>query len=249
MPKAYDLTNQRFGRLVVKYKCDYKKGNKYPWHCICDCGNEVDVRTQDLTTGKTQSCGCLQKEEASEVGKKTSQNNFTHEFKDISGQIFGRLTAIERVKTLTKPTKWKCQCRCGNIVIVRLSDLTTGNTSSCGCMVSKGQEKISLLLRQYNIPFEKEKQFEDSIYADTNGFFRFDFYVNNSYLIEYDGKQHYEENTFFKLSLSDQKKRDNEKNLWCKNHNIKLIRIPYYQYSKLTIEDLLPETSGFVINI
>ena len=32
------------------------------WHCICDCGNEVDIRSQDLRSGKTQSCGCLHKD-------------------------------------------------------------------------------------------------------------------------------------------------------------------------------------------
>ena len=248
MAKAYDLTNQRFGRLIAKNKCNYKKGNKYPWHCICDCGNEVDVRTQDLTRGKTQSCGCLRKEKASETGKKTVHMNFTHDFKDITGNVYGRLTALEREPN-SHPTRWKCQCSCGNIVTIRLTDLTSGNTSSCGCMVSKGQEKISLLLNQYNIPFEKEKQFQDSMYSNTNGFFRFDFYVNNTYLIEYDGIQHYKENSFFNLSLAEQQQRDIEKNLWCKNHDIKLIRIPYYWYSKLTIKDLLLDTSGFVINI
>ena len=116
-------------------------------------------------------------------------------------------------------------------------------------MISRGQEKISQLLNQYNIPFETEKQFKDSYYIESQGFFRFDFFVNNQYLIEYDGKQHFEENSFFLLSLSEQQNRDNEKNLWCKNHKIPLIRIPYYQYSRLSIKDLLLETSGFVINI
>ena len=62
---AYDLTGQRFGRLLVLRKSDediQKKSTLIMWHCICDCGNEVDVRSQDLRSGKTQSCGCLHKD-------------------------------------------------------------------------------------------------------------------------------------------------------------------------------------------
>lgn len=246
MPKAYDLTNQRFGKLVAQYKCNYKKGNKYPWHCICDCGNEVDVRTQDLTSGKTTSCGCLQKEIVRQIGKKTSQINFKHEYKDITNQRFGFLVALKRLENKGLG-KWLCQCDCGNMTIVRINDLTSGNTTSCGCIRSKGQLKISQLLNQYNIPFETEKSFETSYYKNTKNFFRFDFYVNNEYIIEYDGIQHFKENNFFPISLREQQMRDQEKNEWCKNNNIPLIRIPYKQFDKITIQDLLLVTSGFII--
>ena len=62
---AYDLTGQRFGRLLVLKKSDeniQKKSKLIIWHCICDCGNEVDIRSQDLRSGKIQSCGCLHKD-------------------------------------------------------------------------------------------------------------------------------------------------------------------------------------------
>ena len=45
---AYDLTGQRFGRLLVLKKSDeniQKKSKLIIWHCICDCGNEVDIRS------------------------------------------------------------------------------------------------------------------------------------------------------------------------------------------------------------
>lgn len=51
-----DLTGKKFGRLTPQY---YIKGGK--WHCICDCGNELDVDTRNLNSNHTQSCGCLQK--------------------------------------------------------------------------------------------------------------------------------------------------------------------------------------------
>lgn len=247
MPKAYDLTNQRFGRLIAQYKCNYKKGNKYPWHCICDCGNEVDVNTQDLIRKKTQSCGCLHKEIMSKIGKQTVQQ-FSHDFKDITNQQFGRLTAIKRLpKEKNKKTKWLCKCSCGNEIAVNINDLESGNTSSCGCMISKGQEKISQLLTLYNIPFETEKSFDSCFYPNSIRKCKFDFFVDNKYLIEYDGIQHYKEISFFQISLEEQRNRDCIKNKWCKEHNIPLIRIPYTQLINLNIQDLLLETSGFII--
>lgn len=50
----------RFGRLVAIRR--YKVNSIARWECICDCGNIVDVAERDIITGKTQSCGCLNRE-------------------------------------------------------------------------------------------------------------------------------------------------------------------------------------------
>ena len=55
--------------------------------------------------------------------------------KDISGQRFHRLTAIEPVgKDAHGRVIWKCKCDCGEFVEVSTHSLTTGNTKSCGCL-------------------------------------------------------------------------------------------------------------------
>lgn len=62
MNKRKDLTGQRFGRLVVlSYDHDDRYYNTY-WRCLCDCGNEVIVRLNHLTSGITNSCGCYKRE-------------------------------------------------------------------------------------------------------------------------------------------------------------------------------------------
>lgn len=53
-----DLTNQKFDRLTAKYRVE-NKGERVRWHCICDCGNELDVNSNDLVNGNSKSCGCL----------------------------------------------------------------------------------------------------------------------------------------------------------------------------------------------
>lgn len=249
--KAYDLSHQKFGRLTALYKCNYKKGNKYPWHCICDCGKEIDVPTDSLTSGKTQSCGCLQKEKASTIGKQTIKiaREVRRQQTDLTGRQFGRLKVLNSIYDDKNVFKWRCQCQCGNIINIKAHDLISGNTSSCGCLISKGQEKIASLLTEYNISFESEKSFDNCYYPDTKGHCRFDFYVDNSYLIEFDGIQHFQENSFFTISLEQQQQRDTFKNEWCKQNNIPLIRIPYTHLSDLAIKDLILTTSDFIINI
>lgn len=248
MAKAYDLTGQRFGRLVALYKCDFKLNNHYPWMCQCDCGKTKIIRTRDLVSGKTTSCGCYQKEVVSKIGKKTGPMNGAKRKQDIANQRFGKLVALYPTEERDGHSiKWFCQCDCGNTILVSVHQLRTHNTMSCGCLKSRGQEKIANLLKQNNISFVAEKWFNNFYYSDTNGKPRFDFYINDAYLIEYDGIQHFKENPFFQLSLQQQREKDNIKNNWCKENNIPLIRIPYTQLSKLKIEDLLLETSEFII--
>lgn len=66
---------------------------------------------------------------------------------DLSGRRFGRLIAIQRLPTRIKPSGqkysvWACRCDCGKETVVRMIDLKTGNTKSCGCL---NLEKISEL--------------------------------------------------------------------------------------------------------
>ena len=83
---------------------------------------------------------------------------------------------------------WHCRCKCGNERDVTGNTLRNGASQSCGCLQSKGNEKISQILIEANIPYKQEAKFDDC--KDIN-VLPFDFYVDNKYLIEYDGSQHY----------------------------------------------------------
>lgn len=53
---------------------------------------------------------------------------------ELTGQRFGRLTVLECVgKDDWHHTIWRVRCDCGNVLNVRGSHLTSGNTKSCGC--------------------------------------------------------------------------------------------------------------------
>jgi hypothetical protein len=61
--------------------------------------------------------------------------------RDISGERFGRLTALEAVGKQRREVVWRCVCECGNIKDVRLSNLTNKNTVSCGCFQKEARYK------------------------------------------------------------------------------------------------------------
>lgn len=233
-----DLTNKKYGKLLVlKYDHSDDKGHTF-WECQCDCGNKIITRRDALIEGKTVSCGCYK-------GEISSINSTI----DLTGQQFGKLTVLKRAGSDKHYNAlWLCQCECGNKKIISGSTLRRGESKSCGCLKSKGEAFITKLLEENNIPFEKEKSFKDCVLAN-NHKVRFDFYIDNKYLIEYDGVQHFQSgsgwNTEEKVKITQES--DKIKNQWCKNNNIPLIRIPY-THKEITLNDLLLETTTFLIN-
>lgn len=57
------------------------------------------------------------------------------DYKDITGEVFGYLTA-KRIAS-SKPVRWLCECDCGNLIIVKGNSLRSGHTRSCGCSTGK----------------------------------------------------------------------------------------------------------------
>jgi hypothetical protein len=247
MPALKDLTGQRFGRLVVINRDTSRKG--VYWNCQCDCGNTTSVRSNSLTMGKTKSCGCYWSETRISSGQKGGANGYN----DLTNKSFGDLIALYPLtdqRASNGSLIWHCKCSCGNEINVNSGNLLRGRTSHCGCksIVSKGEEKITLLLTQAGIPFERQKIFATCKF-DTNYPARFDFFVNNNYIIEFDGEQHFNANgeRFDAAIVQEIKQHDIIKNTWCKQNNIPLIRIPYYHYNDLQLTDLLIETSSYII--
>ena len=134
MPKALDLTNQKFSKLIAIEKAP-KRNDKYTrWICKCECGNVVEVRTDYLRNGHTTSCGC--------------EKNKHFKKYDLQGQRFGRLI----VTNPKPPEKQTCICDCGNTIDVFTYNLVSGNTQSCGCLQRERSSEstyISLVGNRY----------------------------------------------------------------------------------------------------
>ena len=55
-------------------------------------------------------------------------------FINLTGQVFGRLTVVERAENKGKQPAWRCRCSCGNEKIVSGGNLKSGSVASCGCL-------------------------------------------------------------------------------------------------------------------
>ena len=239
----------RFGDWEVIER-DYNPTSKQHstfWFCKCNiCGNIYSVSRDSLVNKKSECCNKCKGEK---IRQKAEERGLTTWHK---GDRFGMLEVIESVGTKGNHSYVKCKCDCGNIVNVRVEHLkgtSHGRTISCGCASkSSGEIKITKILEEANIEFQAQYRIKDFNISSP-----FDFAIFNNGvllgLIEYDGEQHFESIDFFggeeKLKL--QQERDERKNKWCKENNIRLIRIPYTEYDNLTIGYLLsffPELSS-----
>lgn len=239
--KPNDLTGRIFGRLtVLKYISSDKNGVLWLCQCSCDEHNVIKVYGSNLTKGRTQSCGCLQKE-------RTSQSNF----KDLSNQKFGKLTPLYTIGKYKSFYIWHCICECGNYADVVSANLINGNTKSCGCLKSYGEEIISSILRKKKIHFERNKTFSSLINPQTKHHLFLDFYLPDyNCAIECDGEQHYKNNLsgyYTPKKISDIRTRDLLKQQWCNKNGIILYRIKYP--SNCSIDNFEREIYGYLHTI
>ncbi len=235
------LIGQKFGKLTVI--SDHMEKGKHLCLCQCDCGSQPVLKlASNLTQGHSKSCGCLKKERGIEKRR------------DLTGQRFGNLTAINIDEQLTLQcgeVYWNCLCDCGNKIGVRASKLTSQWTQSCGCIKSIGEKEISQILRDNKIEFKNNQSYKLRFPSGHLAFFDFIVYQGNSfYIIEFDGSQHYyKHNTKWDKDGKFEKRQeyDKIKNDFCLSNNIPLIRIPFSKLHKITIEDLNPKTTKYLI--
>ena len=216
-----DLTGERFNRLVVESMLWDTRPTRAV--CRCDCGNTITVIGTGLTSGKTGSCGCLQRDRASESVTK-----------DWSGVV-----STDGVKFLRQARKnskgqwlWYCECGiCGNEFVALPAKIMNGHITSCGCRKrSSREDMIRSFLDSCGIEFAEQYRFPDCKDKYT---LPFDFAIMSNQsvvaLVEYDGQQHYKAVSCFggQSGFENTVRRDKIKDRYCQNNNINLLRLPY----------------------
>ena len=247
--RSINLVGKRFGRLTVQNEVKERKNGHIVWHCLCNCGNDVDVIGYGLTSGETQSCGCYQKQRASESSKKY-----------LFGKIFGRLLVLyDTGKRKDKKPIWRCACECGNEINVLSKYLLNGNTKSCGCL---SEFFIASELKKYCTEnYNGETEYKILKNPNTNFYLPYDIYILggqnpeiNGIYIEINGEQHYNINHFHELTAKENgttieevfencKKLDDIKKKFAKENGIyieiDLRKIKTTEEAILHIEDIL----------
>ncbi len=186
-------------------------------NCICKIDNtNFTVRADSLIAGY----GC-----PTCASKKRSKSHgaFVNEINKINDYI----KIISTYKN--KRTKVKCFCsKCGHEWSTLPSSLLGGsNCPNCSVPMSNGEIIVEEYLKNKGIEYNKEHTFNG---CKNDIALRFDFYLpSKNICIEYDGEQHFKPIEYFggEDKFKKVKENDHIKNEFCKNNNIKLIRIPY----------------------
>lgn len=113
---------------------------------------------------------------------------------------------------------------------------------------NSGYSQYSILtekwLQEHGVEFIREYTFDDCRYKRV---LSFDFCAKDNngemVLIEVDGMQHFYTSTWTtEEKLVENQRRDKIKDDYCKERNIRLIRIPYWLYRTTTYQDILNQT-------
>jgi len=154
----------------------------------------------------------------------------------------GDLTPYDVTCGCNKDIIWQCGNNLNHIWKAKIYNRTLRNDGCPQCNQSKGEVKIEEVLNINKIYNISQHKFLDCKYINS---LEFDFFLPDyNIIVEYQGKHHYEpvdfagrgiewaEEQFKENQIKDQIKRD-----YCKNNDIKLIEIPYWDFDN--IEEIL----------
>lgn len=132
-----EINGEQYGHLTVTNA--FRKKSKLYAVCKCSCGNVCTVRYDSLLSGKTISCGCVNKKNLIQPLDLTSKAN-----------KYG-CTAIKQLEKHSDSYFWLCKCSCGKEFVVLVKNFP--KVKSCGCAQTRARNlhmKISKTLHRMN---------------------------------------------------------------------------------------------------
>lgn len=207
----------------------------------CNCGNNFETSFHEFKSGNKRQCNTCGagfqtvKDFLEYVEKESYVNNFELiDYQVTNGYVHQR-------------NKLKIKCSCGEIFETTKHTFERGKNRCgiCSSSISKGEEKIKIILEKNQINFIPQFYFKEC--RGVRKPLPFDFAVFDEFdnivtLIEYDGKQHFEPVNFggcsdeiALLEYENVCKNDHIKNTYCKRNKLKLIRIPYWDFDRIEV--------------
>lgn len=268
--QEYERTfeNLRERRLTVCRPCGLKEGQKKIAYTFDYVKDFVENNSNSVLSSKEYNntdekllfkCGCGEEFEAtfykfSKCMKR--QCNYCGYEEHIKSQLVPEETIREMAESIGYILVKREHCHRRKVNELTLicdegHEYTTsyynfyGGRRCTSCNQSSGEKVISETLERYQIKNETEYKFSD-LFGLGGGLLRFDFATFKEdgeidFLIEFDGKQHFEPVEIMggKEKFEIVQNHDKRKNAYCEKNNIKLIRIPYWDLRH--IEKILVE--------
>jgi hypothetical protein len=216
--ESHKIHNNKYDYSMVQYKNNITKIK-----IIC---SKHGVFEQTPNSHISQKCGCPK---CANVSIPSTQY-----FIEKSIEIHGNKYDYSKSNYINSRTKICIICKKHG----KFCQIASTHLRGCGCpkcQRSKGEEQIANWLKEHNINYKCQFKFKN---CKNKNLLSFDFFLPEMNIcIEFDGKQHFQPISEFGglIKFNKQKINDNIKNQYCYIHNIKLIRIPYYDYNNIDI--------------
>lgn len=195
------------------------------------CGYEYMVFPNNLLKRDCAKCSKL-------IRKDTEY--YKNEVSNLVGEEYSVLSEYINAKTHIKMRHNSDNCN-NNEYEVMPDAFLRGNRCP-RCIESLGEKKIRECLDRFSVNYIEEYRINDCRNIRPLPF-DFAIFKNGSLLclIEYDGRQHFNESDWFggRDNFLSVRENDGIKNSYCKENHIDLIRIPYWEYEN--IESILDE--------
>lgn len=234
-----DFIIKRAKELNVIYQNRFIKDNETWVNYICPIHREKGSLSSSWTHFKSRAKGCPYC-----TGRYKTTDDFKNEMSIINPniEILGKYNGSEY------PVD--CCCKICKHIWSPIGRSLKNGQGCPNCSASKGELKIKDFLDKNNIKYIQQKTFDDCIYKQK---LKFDFYLpERNIAIEYDGQQHFMPVDFANKGIewstnlyNKNVVKDAIKNNYCKDKQINLIRIPYFDYENID-KILASELSGAI---
>lgn len=218
-----DRTNE----LHMIYKGRFTKNNETWVKFICPVHINKGVQSSSWYNFKMSVNGC-----AYCYGRYKTTEDFKEEMNLINPniEILGEYNGCEN--------QVKCYCKICNHIWSPIGRSLKNGQGCPNCSTSKGELKVKEFLDINRIDYIQQKTFNDCVDKEK---LKFDFYLpKENTIIEYDGQQHFMPVDFANKGIewatnlyNNNVRKDIIKNDYCKENEIKLIRISYLDYDNI----------------
>jgi len=220
---------------LTPYDVSEYSNKKVWWQCLINPKHEWSVKISSRNKFNTNCPYCSHKLPSNEYNLLVANPILCEEWNYTKNDKLPE----EYLPNTKKRVNWICK-KCNNEWRSQIANRNNG----CGCpecSESKGEKYIVEILKCREITYDTQHMFDDLLSVLRNKL-RYDASIFNNkekdkliFLIEFDGKQHYEwiKSWMTKEEYERLQYHDKLKNQYCISHNIPLIRIPYWEYDNI----------------
>jgi len=212
MKFTYDYVKQTFENKGCELLTNNYTGNKQYLEYLCPNGHHTSITFDGFTRSDTFICGYCSK-------------SYKYTIEDMRKEFINVGYTLLSTEYINAHCPLKFICENNHIHSIKWTDFSQG--TRCGqCLNSRGIKICKDYFKSIDLPFTLEHKYPDCKNIKP---LPFDLLVNNQFIIEYDGGQHFAPVDHFggKSQFEKQKKHDHIKTTYCIHNKIPLLRISY----------------------